>query len=282
MFEFLFICGFIGLVFVIIKHLSNKWAYKRKIARYQAEIDARPGAVKSEPASESYYETATNEWRTNQSPKESGSPPTRKHAKPEIDEFLNVKRKTKVIVFDVETNGLSREHSVLSCSAIKYEYNPNAHEMNELDRFERFYYPLERFNPSATAVNGLTRDVIDKKRGDATYFRNFNDDPAFEDFCKGVNRFIAHNISFDCKFVPLSGKRKFCTMMANTDIVCTEWLPYKREWKWPKLSETASYYEIPFNEDELHGSMTDAELTAKIFAKMLQEARQAEGADSVQ
>lgn len=113
-------------------------------------------------------------------------PTTRKHAKPEIDKFLDVKIKTKVIVFDIETNGLDKEYSVLSCSAIKYEINPGTYEMTELDRFDRYYFPVEQFNPSAIDVNGLTRDVITERRGNANYPQHFNQDVDLEKFCNGI------------------------------------------------------------------------------------------------
>jgi hypothetical protein len=66
-------------------------------------------------------------------------PPIRKHAKPEIDKFLDLQSKTRIIIFDVETNGLTGGYSVLSCSAIKYEIDPTAYEMTEIDRFKRYY-----------------------------------------------------------------------------------------------------------------------------------------------
>jgi len=359
MVEFLFICAFLGFVFVVIKHLSDKWSHKRKIARYQAETDARLATVTSEPVGEicfyvdglqrnfkdySFVGESLNLWV----PKDEGvkvfdkvyiyhrdgpggclglvpsdygfkvfrhllnenyyeirieelsddkckvkcalfsreetlkrkkrdtkheHPAIRKHARPEIDKFLDVKRKTRIIVFDLETNGLNGESSVLSCSAIKYEIDPSTCGMTELDRFHRYYYPREQFNPQAFLVNGLTKEAIDQKRGDATYPKYFTDDPDFENFCKGVMRFVAHNISFDAQFIPLIGKKKFCTMMTNMDIVAVQYLERKHQWKWPKLSETAVHYGIQFSENELHSSMADTELTAKIFIKMLDIAR---------
>jgi len=59
-------------------------------------------------------------------------------------------------------------------------------------------------------------------------------------------------------------------MMTNTDIVCIYFIAQKNEWKWPKLSETAIHYGIPFNENDLHNSMCDTEITAKIFLKMIE------------
>lgn len=161
----------------------------------------------------------------------------------------------------------------MSCSAIKYEFDPSTFAINEMNRFHRYYYPLEQFNEQATAVNGLTRNVIDEKRGETTYPKYFTDDPDFETFCSDTKRFVAHNVSFDIQFIPFIGeKKKFCTMMTNTDIVAVYFMEWKREWKWPKLSETAVHYGIPFNESELHDSMIDTEITSQIFFKMLEEA----------
>lgn len=39
--------------------------------------------------------------------------------------------------------------------------------------------------------------------------------------------------------------------------------------KWPKLSECASFYNIPFDSDELHNSMYDVLIMARVMYKML-------------
>lgn len=199
------------------------------------------------------------------------NPLIRKHAKPEIDRFLDVKSKTRIIIFDVETNGLYAGCSVLSCSAIKYEIDPDTYEMTEIDRFNRYYYPVEEYDPQAIAVNRLTREMITEKRVDCTYPDHFGMDSTFETFCSDTERFIAHSISFDTQFIPfIGGKKKFCTMMTNMNIVAVEFLGWKNEWKWPKLSETAIHYGCPLNESDLHNSMYDTEITSYIFSKMLE------------
>ena len=292
MFEFIFIGGAIAFLFIIIKHLSDKADYKNKIARNQAEMEVRRNALansqKINPASKSElmeygsggytvrvkFGTEHKERVRFRTENKSEQPPTRKHAKPEIDKFLNVKRKTRIIVLDVETNGLNGKCSILSCSAIKYEIHPTTYEMTELERFNRYYYPREKFDPQAIAVNGLTKEVLAEKRLGVDYPEHFDLDNDFQNFCSDTQRFIAHNVSFDTQFIPFLGnKKKLCTMKTNMDIVATEYMPWKREWKWPKLSETANYYGISFLEDSLHDSMVDTEITAKIFFKMLEEAR---------
>jgi DNA polymerase-3 subunit epsilon len=268
MVKFVLIFAVPFFLYFVIKTLLEKWSRKRKIARIPAEKDAKrwENIARIRDDWHEEYTTALKQ--------KSETPPTRKHAKPEIDKFLDVKRKTQIIIFDVETNGLSGNYSVLSCSAIKYEINPNTCEMTEIDRFNRYYYPVEQFDPQAIAVNGLTREVITVKRRDSTYPEHFTADDDFKNFCNGVVRFVAHNISFDMQFVPfISNKKRLCTMMTNMDIVAAGFLKWKNEWKWPKLSETAVHYGIQFSESELHSSMADAEITAKIFMKMLETAR---------
>lgn len=221
-----------------------------------------------------YYEIATDECQKTEVSQKSESPMVRKHAKPEISRFFDDTTDFLFIVFDVETNGLEKEYSVLSCSAIKYHIDLETYETSAIDRFDRFYFPVEEFNYSAIYINGLTRDVITQRREEGKYPEHFRTDSDFETFCSDTKRFVAHNISFDMQFIPfMEGKKKFCTMMTNMDIVCAYFLEWKNQWKWPKLSETAIHYGIQFSEKELHSSMADAELTAKIFMKMLKAAK---------
>lgn len=267
----IFFIGFV--IYAIPKFLDKKVPPKKESADIKADLSKIKATITNVLQK---IEEAEWDEKSYAEPKQYSNqpPPTRKNAKPEIDKFLNVKRKTRIIVFDLETNGLDKRYSVLSCSAIKYEVDPKTYELKELDRFNRYYFPVERFNPQAIAINGLKREVIIEKRGGDSYPKHFSEDPDFKNFCKDVLRFIAHNISFDMKFINPSGnEKKFCTMMTNTNIVATEFLKWKNEWKWPTLSETASYYGIPFIESDLHSSMTDTEIAASIFEKMLVAAK---------
>jgi DNA polymerase III epsilon subunit-like protein len=192
----------------------------------------------------------------------------KRHAGDDIEAFLGKRPKTVVFV-DLETNGLTRTDSVLSCSAIKCTVDPISRSMTELGRFSRYYYPKERFNNAAIAVNGLSREEISKRRDGADYPKHFDDDKVFEEFCSGSLRLIAHNAKFDVKFLPFFKGKLFCTMLTNTDIVCTRYLEWKNEYKWPSLSETADYYNIRCDDQKLHGSDYDVEITAQIFRAML-------------
>jgi DNA polymerase III epsilon subunit-like protein len=201
-------------------------------------------------------------------------PCIRTNAKEEISKFLNIKTKTKIIIYDIKTNGLNKNYSVLSCSAIKYEIDANTYKMTELERFNRYYYPVEKLEKSAIEKHRLTKEEITKRRDNANYPEYFIQDIGFFNFCQGISRFVAHNIDFDLKFIPfLNDKKKFCTMKINTDIVAIKLLDWKNEYKYPTLAETAMFYNVQFDENSLHDSMVDIEIIVKVFEKMLEKAK---------
>jgi DNA polymerase-3 subunit alpha (Gram-positive type) len=178
----------------------------------------------------------------------------------------------QVIVFDIETNGLNPEKdSVLSCSAIKYLLGDD-YTMIEIDRFERFYYPIESFHRRATDINGLTRKRIGELRKGVEYAYHFNEDYDLVEFCSSANSYVAHNLSFDQAFIKnfsIQNSNTFCTMKSNACVVKVRWMENKGEWKWPSLEETARYYSIKFSHKNAHSSTYDAEITAQILQKMI-------------
>ena len=175
-----------------------------------------------------------------------------------------------IIVFDLETNGLNARNSVLSCSAIKYQYVPSEPELIEIDRFTRFYFSKEPENPAAIKKNRLTRQVLEEKRLNQKWPKYFSDDPGFRDFCVDADLLVAHNVDFDSKFVPfLSGKTFFCTMKGSI----------KDYEKYPKLEELAERYNVEYDRKMLHGSLYDTQITAGIFNKMIQTLKVQEYSD---
>ncbi len=175
-------------------------------------------------------------------------------------------RSDPVIVFDLETNGLYHNSSVLSCSALKLLLDSGRSGAGDLqplrviDTFERYYFPIEPENISAIRINGLSTNVITERRTGCDWPVYFRDDRDFEAFCSDAGLFVAHNIEFDTQFVPfMAGRDQFCTMKSNTVR------------KYPKLAELAAAYGIEFNLNMLHQSGYDTELTAKIFQKMVVE-----------
>lgn len=179
----------------------------------------------------------------------------------------------KIIFFDFETNGINPTDSVLSLSAMKVAYNIETNKMRELGKFNRFYFRNEGEEPNLKAieVNGLTDERISKIREEqnATYPLNFKDDiMGFYEFCDGAEHFIAHNIRFDRQFLPFKLTYQFDTMLENVNIlkIPNEYGRYK----WPKLQQCAEFYRVPLIESQLHGSMYDVEIMARVLFRMTQ------------
>ena len=175
-----------------------------------------------------------------------------------------------VIIFDTETNGLEN-CSVLSISAIKIDIDLKLNSYKEIGKFNRFYFRNEgeEINAEAVAVNGLTDEEILRRRVELgiKYSKYFEKDRDFIEFCKDTNHFVAHNISFDRKFIPFELKNQFCTKESNIDILK---IPGKFEkYKWPRLNETAKFYGIELDENRWHGSEYDTEICKEIFVSML-------------
>lgn len=178
-----------------------------------------------------------------------------------------------VIFWDTETNGLQKHHSVLSISAIKYFINIENDKINSeiIDKYERFYFRKagEEIGKEAIDVNGLSDDVIEKRRGNVDYPINFCDDiKSFQSFCSDTRHFVGHNIYYDKQYINFWLANMFCTMLSNTKIIGLK----KRDGrpKYPSLGETARFYGVELNENELHGSMYDLFITYRIFLKMLE------------
>lgn len=179
----------------------------------------------------------------------------------DLDQALSRLSNNKIIVLDLETNGLNEIDSVLTCAAIKYEYSPSQHELTAADRFLRYYFSKEPENPEAIRINGLTREIISEKRSNNNWPQYFADDEDFRDFCADTDLFVAHNISFDSKFVPfIKNKKMFCTMKSNTQYFFG---------KYPKLVELAAFLNLNYYRSSFHDSAYDVEITGQILQKMI-------------
>lgn len=179
----------------------------------------------------------------------------------------------KVIFFDVETNGINPNSSVLSISALKASYNIETNEMKKIDVFDRFYFRNDGENPNydALRVNGLYDEEIEARRNESliSYPKTFKEDVQnFYQFCDGAKHFIAHNIRFDRQFIPFKLEYQFDTMLENINIVKVPNTNRHSGYKWPKLLECAKFYNIKLEEEQLHNSMYDVLIMARIVYVM--------------
>ena len=144
-------------------------------------------------------------------------------------------------VFDLETNGMSGS-SVLSASSIVFDDRGAI-----LGVFNRFYFPLERFNDRLVRVHNLTPArlaALRKHAGRAAYFvEDWQDLLDFWDTWD-VAGVVVHNLRFDISFLPeisQSAFRWWCSMRGLT-AYCA--IPKRHSsgagaFKWPRLGEAA-------------------------------------------
>jgi len=182
------------------------------------------------------------------------------------------------LIFDVETNGLFN-CSVLSFSALLIDDNNSIIEV-----IDRYYYKNvnEDDNIEALRINGLTKEVIEKKRLNVDYPKYFKDDKYIKNIFDKSDILIAHNIDFDIshiiddfKDINLDDKNMYCTMRKVQYLYDAPY--YKNsEPKYPRLSEAIEHFNIDINEIkkktnlDYHNSLFDVYCTYEIY-KRLQE-----------
>jgi len=119
-----------------------------------------------------------------------------------------------IAVFDIETNGLFWEDSVLSFSCVILDDN-----MKIVEVIDKYYYPEESYNCEAISINGLTRNVLKEKRTGVRYPRLFKNDKDIKKlFIDGsIDLFIVYSIDFTMGFIAHHfninmGGKNYCVM----------------------------------------------------------------------
>lgn len=155
------------------------------------------------------------------------------------------------VVIDFETNGFSGS-SVLSAAAIKVFADWEKGTVEKIQTFTRHYHPIEKWNRYAQAVNKLSPAKIDNLRDGATYPINFRDDHSLYEFANDVNFAVAHNASFDSRFINLPVPW-ICTMKHCGG----------------KLADAAYSRGIAVDESFLHQALYDTEICLALFEYLL-------------
>ena len=136
----------------------------------------------------------------------------------------------------------------------------------------RYYFAQEPYNYHACKVHGLDEKVIKVQRSKAQYPLYFIDDKEWllDTFDKyNVTNIVAHNLSFDLKFLPQEIKENienqkystFCTMQENRHLTVKN--------KAPKLVEACELLGIKFDENEAHSSDYDTLKCYEVFLKTI-------------
>lgn len=185
------------------------------------------------------------------------------------DFHLDGTLKGRLLIFDTETTD-KIPGQICQLSYLKI------HENGEIEP-KNFFFKVDEMSKGAQNVHGFTMKRLDELSNGKRFADHA--DEILNDFDWATNA-IAHNISFDSKFIFeemlrvnkamfLHLKRPFCTMKHFTDIVK---LPFPKgsfmdryfnkegaqKFKWPKLEEVSGNLNIPSSEI--------TRLTNKIFS----------------
>lgn len=193
----------------------------------------------------------------------------------------------KIMVFDTETNGL--DASVLSFSGVIAEIDTENNKCTIVEEFDRFYYPLEKFDIKGMKIHHISMNTIRNKHREAkhTYPLFFKDDMEyFFQLTKKSDIICAHNMAYDIGVLQLAHPRRFFrlfdtyglpakkldTMKINENI-CQLPGKFPGKFKWPTLLETLTFYkqylDIPLEKIQFHNSLEDCKATLMVVEAML-------------
>jgi len=160
-------------------------------------------------------------------------------------------------VIDLETTGFNPEKDyIIEIAAIKFQGNV------EIGRFWKLVKPDTEFIPShITRLTGITNAmVIDQPRIKEILpeFLKFIDDSII----------VAHNVKFDISFLNYNARIYTGKSIKNPSI-CTDNLARRilPDIDSKSLEHIAYHFNIPYKQK--HRALSDAEVTMKIFEKML-------------
>ena len=201
------------------------------------------------------------------------------NARASLSKFFQRTVNGEMILIKLSTNGLIIENSplpsVVGIAAAKHVLLPGR-KLGFVHHYERFYFPRESYNPKAVILNGLDEQTIASKRHGCKYSERFDkDEESLREYCQDTHLFVGNNIDgFEAKFLPWlhdPENRTFDLMKENVDILRLEQENggYSGEWKWPRLSELADYYSIPFADEGTISGTQSVQLIRSIFQKML-------------
>ncbi len=192
-------------------------------------------------------------------------------------QFIIDSAPTDLIVLKVATNGLVRKGrpipSVVGVSATRYRLSSDS-ILSPSAAYERFYFPAEPYDASATARHGLDEQALSAKRDGCTYPPQFKDDEdSLSDFCQGVTNFVGYGITtFESLFLPWLRNPAYTVidlMVDNAAIVRAGVSEYSGTWRYPTLLETSRHYHIHMAQESTRSNMYSVRLIALIFREMV-------------
>lgn len=180
----------------------------------------------------------------------------------------------RIIIFDIETTGLiPGRHCILQLSYQVINY-AKWRVIKTVNHYFDFPEDPSRVDEFAIFKNRLNKQYIDSQK-------TFNISEALRKFFKDLEACqlaIAHNLEFDKAFLERSALEYGIDSVKNwpyqidtmvdTINFCKLYPKVNNEYKWPKLNELALKLDVKYNENNLHDSKYDVELTKLCFRKL--------------
>ena len=171
--------------------------------------------------------------------------------------------KDKILCFDVETTGLSREEDeILQLSIVDGAGKTVFNEYIKPTRHESW--------DGAEAIHGISpSDVADKPT-----IEEYRD--TLNDIFKDVQLLVGYNnIYFDNAFlkeagIQISEDTKMYDVMLKFAPIYGEWNEMRQDYKWQKLAKCAEYYGF-HGDGQFHDSLEDVRATLHCFNSMISE-----------
>lgn len=162
------------------------------------------------------------------------------------------------VVFDVETTGLSSKYDqIIELAGVKVKNG------EIIDRFERFSNPNEPLTETIKEITGITDDMLVDAPPISEVITDFKE-------WVGDAIFVAHNASFDMGFIEAAYQKEGLGSYQNGVIDTLELSrTINTDFKKHGLNILAKKYNVELTQH--HRAIYDAEATAYIFIKMLQQ-----------
>ena len=178
----------------------------------------------------------------------------------EVDLTVNPEN---VIVFDVETTGLSFENDEILQISI---CNGNGKIlMNQYFRPERHFSWGE-----AEKINGISARMVEDKPGIKEYVEEI------QEIIDSAKLILTYNGAFDRSFLAAAGVvfkgQNEVDVMVEFANIYGEWCDWCG-YKWQKLTTAASYYNFIYGDMKEHDSYTDVLVTLFVFKKIIKSKR---------
>lgn len=179
------------------------------------------------------------------------------------NEIYRAVPKDKILCFDVETTGLSREEDeILQLSIVDGTGKTVFNEYIKPTRHESW--------DGAEAIHGISpSDVVDKPT-----IEEYRD--TLNDIFKDVQLLVGYNnIYFDNAFLKEAGihlpeDAKMYDVMLKFAPIYGEWNEMRQDYKWQKLTKCAEYYGF-HGDGQFHDSLEDVRATLYCFNSMISE-----------